>query len=540
MKIAMRAFALAMALPGLSILSSISHAAVNGKAEVDKLSAQVALLQNQLNHIKAQMQYKHALRLASNSNNEKNKYPHTKHVSAKPSKTVTSAPENGEVKYADTTEGTSTAGSNNGDLFQMMRGNNYMPFDLDVPGQAFVSTGPYVGVPIQYSGSYLIINSPNVNTDLQLLSIRKSIMQQYALMGITHKPPFHSHLLLSGLIEGQANYANIGGQPSRSNIDVTASTIDFFVLGPSDWLLGFVELGYDNALPNSGSFAVSNSRVFVNKAFVTFGDLLKSPIYGTYGQYYVPFGTYSSVMISDTLPKLLARTKERAITLGFMQQEKNSFYGAMYIFRGDSHAASVSKINNGGINAGYRFDVGGVNANLGGGVIANLADSGGMQFGTGFQNYEQLTHRVPAYNFHGVMNVGEHWSFIAEYVTASTSFNPNDMSFNGRGAKPSAYDLEAAYSFYIFGDKPSSIALGYAKTREALAMGIPLTRTSAAMTTSLRRNTLQSIEFRRDVNYAANDSGNGPVGAGSGCTSATCSASGKTDYVVTAQFDYYF
>lgn len=440
------------------------------------------------------------------------------------------------------------------DLVRMIREEQeYLPFDLDVPGQAFVSTGPYVGVPIQYSGSNLIVNSPSVNTDVQLLSIRKSIHKQLMAMGgEIFKEPYHSHLLFSGVVEGQLGYHNPGGRPSRTNIDVTNVGLDAFFLGPSEWILGFIEFNYDSSSPinnnvftSTSNYTDSNSRVFVNKAFATLGNFSESPFYATFGQFYVPFGTYSSVMISTPFTKVLGRTKARSILVGYQQQADCAFYAAAYIFRGDSHAASVSKVNNGGINVGYKtkFDMISSNFNFGGGLIGNIADSGGMQIGNGFDSYEQLSHRVPGYNLHGVFSVGKHFDFIGEFVGSTQAFSASDMSYNGNGAKPWALNGEAAYTFTILDDRPSTLAIGYQQSYQALSLGLPLSRYSLVMTTSLLRNTLQSIEFRHDRNYAASSTANGPIGAASvpgACTAGSCSASGKGDNAVTASFNYYF
>ncbi|MBA3660380.1 MAG: LbtU family siderophore porin [Gammaproteobacteria bacterium] len=553
---ALFAMSLLSSLWANEVLPSPQEKIASTQVEPKSLRDELEVLKKQLNAIKSQLAtpqprltYRHArIQLAQNQVNQakqsrsaKASIPSTENTSGTTSAGIGESVPNTNVPVP----GDKPAHLSQKDLYKLITEEaQYLPFDLDVPGQAFVSTGPYVGVPLQFSGSNLIVNSPSVNTDVQLLSIRQSIYKQLMAMGgEIFSEPFHSHLLLSGVVEVQAGAIDPSAAPHRSDIDVTNVSFDLFFIGPSRWLLGFVEFSYDNGLPETHFYRFANSRVYVNKAFVTIGDFTVTPWYGSFGQFYVPFGTFSTVMLSDTLPKLIGRTKARAIQLGYWGDGDNAFYGAAYIFRGDSYAGSASRINNGGLNFGYRFKSAVVSGNVGGGLISNIADSGGMQLGTGFAFAEQISHRVPAYNLRGIFNLGTHVDLIGEWIGAAKSFSPNDMSYNGQGAKPSAFDLELAYSFFILQDRPSSIGIGYGHSYEALALGVPLSRYSMAFNTSLWRNTLQSIEIRHDQNYAASDTGNGPVAAAIPpvtCTSAVCSTSGQGDNAIVLSFDYFF
>ena len=59
------------------------------------------------------------------------------------------------------------------------------------------------------------------------------------------------------------------------------------------------------------------------------------PLYLTAGQFYMPFGRYSSAMVSDPYTKVLGRTLARGIELGYTQQSTNSFHAEVYGFQGE-------------------------------------------------------------------------------------------------------------------------------------------------------------------------------------------------------------
>jgi hypothetical protein len=428
---------------------------------------------------------------------------------------------------------------------------NNLPIDVTVPGQSFVSSGPYIGVPLTFSGTDLIINNPSINEDVALLNIRKAIGERLALLGRGQESD-HAHLLLSGIVEAQAMYRDPGQGATSSDIDLTDAELDGYILGPSNWTSALFAFTYDNNIgAEEGSLSsnsrVLNSRLFVSKAFIVIGNFAKSPMYGTIGQMYVPFGVYSTNMISSPLTKILGRTLERAALIGFQQQGGNAVYGSGYVFKGETHSGATSRLNNGGFNLGYRYAYGKISGNFGGGVIANLADSGGMQFngnpqpffgGFGATNNfggEFIAKRVPALNVRGLFSVGSHIDLLAEYIGALTSFSVENLTYNSHGAKPYALTAEAAYSFTAF-DRPSSVAIGYGKTKDALALGLALQRYQMVFNTSWWKDTLQSLEIRHDQNYAESAYA---TGTGTAVTQLINGA-GKSDNMVTAQFDIYF
>lgn len=451
------------------------------------------------------------------------------------------------------------------------QGPLYLPVDLDVPGQSFVSSGPYIGIPMEFTGGHLIVNSPTVNEDILLLQIDKNVDQRLAALGRPAGKALGSHILLSGLVESQVLTRQEPGASTSSGIDLTAVNLDAYIMGPSTWTSAFFEFSYDNNIgTQTGAFSSNdrmfNSRVYVSKAFIVLGDFTKSPFYASFGQMYVPFGAYSTTMVSSPLTKILGRTLARPIVVGYKSQAENSLLATAYIFNGASHAGSDNNVDNGGINLSYSFKQDKYTAIVGAGVIANIADSVGMQitgnntgnppffggFGGPIETYvpggatnvpsadvvqiatgnEQLVHRVPAYDFNAKFSLGTHWQMIAEYILASTNFSNDDLQFDDAGAKPQALNLEVVYNIPLF-ENPTSVSGSYQMSEDALAIGLPAKRYSIALNSSLWKNTLQSLEFRRDVNYAksATSTGSGVEGP---------SGTGNSANVFTLQFDYFF
>lgn len=407
-----------------------------------------------------------------------------------------------------------------------------------------VVTSPYLGKRTAFDGSDLIVQITSINLDARLLE--QTMLLEDALVDKGFPLPDHPIIELSGKLEARA----YGQKPyvGHTTGDLNLSAAELIVVAQmSPWFLGYSDLEYEDSRPAVTGRRIDNSNVKIRQAFMTVGNFNRSPFYGTLGQIFVPFGRYSSYMVTSPLTLVLGRTKARALNLGF---KHHGFFGMVYGFRGET--GTQEKIAGGG-TLGYGFSNDHRRAEVSVGVLSNLAESDGMQHSgrSDFRGFgaspatERTLKRVPAVDIQAKVGINQ-WSFIGELVAATARFNPMDLSQNGVGAKPMALNVEGAYSFEFF-QRPGAIALGYGWSDDGLALNLPKQSFKTTFNTSFWRDTIQSIELRHDINYAAGTTagGRGMLGCDPGMV--TCfvpvmsgGTLGHSATTVTAQVGYYF
>lgn len=408
--------------------------------------------------------------------------------------------------------------------------------ELTYLGGMPVITSPYLGVRSAFDGSDLIVNISSINEDVRLLLQRKTIAEM--LLSQKKHFPEHPMIELSGKLEGYAlgNWPYSGSRTGDINLKSAEIDVATYI---NPWITGFFAIKYDNAPPQLFSQRAANSRLFLNKGFITLGNMQETPFYATLGQLYVPFGLYSSRMLTSTLPYVLGATRSRAFVVGYNPVADSHLYGAAYIFHGD--ILSPGRVQ-GGANLGYRYRKDHVFAELGASVISNIAESDGFQ-ATGSSVFpgfgaspatQRLVSRVPGVGTHLKLSYGNH-SLKSEYVAAVTRFNAADLTFNGRGARPWAVNVEYNYGFELK-KIPGAISFGYGHSGEAYALTLPRDTLITSLCMSFWKDTLATLEYVHSYNYPV-----GTTGTGRGQVGTLPSASlGKTADSLIFQFGIYF
>jgi hypothetical protein len=406
-----------------------------------------------------------------------------------------------------------------------------------------VSIGPYIGVDSLYSGSELIVNSPSINKDLAMLKVRQKQRSQYSSQGLTDME--QPRLVFSGYLEGQLSYEDNYSSDNTSDIDLTAAELDTFIEA-SEWVTGFAAFTYDNGSGNQAN-RVNNSNMELSQGFVTVGNLDKSPVYSSIGQMYVPFGSYTSYMITDPLTKTLGRIKARALMFGYAPQNEGfSPFASTYAYQGATEVdgdASNGQVHQYGFNLGTNYSKNEWSGRVGASYTSNIAESVGMQ-GSGSDSggtysgfaetstTEDLAKDVPGVDVYALATFRD-YTLISEYTTATEKFDASDMTYNGQAAQPQALDLQAVYEFSHW-DRPNFIALDYGQSWQALALGVPERNIGTTYGISMWKHTLFSLELMHNWGY-----GSGSTATGSGMPVDTAQV-GETYNSAMLNFDVYF
>ncbi|KTG17254.1 MULTISPECIES: LbtU family siderophore porin [unclassified Guyparkeria] len=220
------------------------------------------------------------------------------------------------------------------------------------------------------------------------------------------------------------------------------------------------------------------------------------------GQFYVPFGVYETAMVSDPLTLELGETRETAISAGIGQ---GGFSAEVYAFNGDLE--DENQVNSFGATAGYAGSVGGADLALSAGYINSLGESDGIEETVYDNTGGADVDEVGAWTANAVLGMGD-VTLVGEYLTANDSFDAGELAFNGDGAQPAAWNVEASYGFDLLG-KPASASIGYQGTDESVALGLPESRVLAALSVEIFRYTALSVEYAHDEDYDIADGGTG-------------------------------
>ncbi|MBN2645673.1 MAG: LbtU family siderophore porin [Desulfuromonadaceae bacterium] len=269
----------------------------------------------------------------------------------------------------------------------------------------------------------------------------------------------NDRIKLSGAIAVEANY---------TCVDNTCDDED-----SSDHTLATVELGVDVDLIHhvSGHILLlweedDTEPMDVDEAFITLIGEEVLPLTLSAGKLYVPFGNFTSNMVSDPLPLELGETRESAVVVGY---EQNGFYASLYAFNGDVEidGNNGNQIDNVGASLGYVLEKEYLTLDVGICYTNNLLDSDGLgeRFDEAVEEAEEvgqvleLQEHVGGFGAHLVAELGS-LNLIGEYVGAidAIAYRLDGVKFKEDAIR--SWNLEAGYGFDFLG-REALVAAGW-------------------------------------------------------------------------------
>jgi hypothetical protein len=279
---------------------------------------------------------------------------------------------------------------------------------------------------------------------------------------------------------------------------------DFLGEKTGDANLATVEIGLDAKITAGVSAHLlalyeegeKEAPLLIDEGTITLGDREKSPFHLTVGKMYVPFGSFASAMVSDPLALEFAETRDTALLAGFAGGD---WYGSLYTFNGAvDKTGGDDTMDTFGANLGYRLEAAEWRIDLGAGWLNNLGNSNTLRdhLATTSATVAGFTEALA---LDAKLQYGG-WSILTEYVAALDSFQAGEMDFAGRGSQPKAWQLELVRTIEV-AEREVTLALGYQRTAEAVALDLPEHRYLASIAIGVFDQTTLALEYRHDQDY---------------------------------------
>ena len=295
---------------------------------------------------------------------------------------------------------------------------------------------------------------------------------------------------VGALIEIEAFATDSEGFTENSASDIVVATVEVGVGAQlNDYSRADVYFLYEE----------DDTDLEVDVATLTFGND-ESGLMLVLGQNYLPFGSFETALVNDTLVLEVAETRETAAELYY------SVAGitlGTYLFRGDGDDSHATEF-------GALIAYGAENFTVGISYINNLLDSDGV---SGFiedelGGFDTVGHDydLAAADFNMGVNVGG-LGILFEYL--ETESIDEDLALAGFGKVDESLTvahLEFNYTATISG-REFTWAAAVQQTEEAQFLGLPETRASIGMGVGVTENILVGVEIWSDQDYDEEDGG---------------------------------
>jgi len=279
-----------------------------------------------------------------------------------------------------------------------------------------------------------------VGTEMTILNGRKS----GALNGT---------LYISGQVKGFAQYNRTdtnGVTSDSSSMHISNDTGLSVLANVNSWVSAFVAVEGFGDSPTSADYNSSPSDLSAPMAYLTFGNLNASPVYGFVGRKDIDFGSFQSVSFNtNPLNRAFEMTGD-TLGVGYMQDGFNGTFSVANGGQTAENAAGYTKnqnqINNFSVNGSYSQNTQGVDWKVGAGYVNGFIAKDGAQSDT-----------VGAWDLNASATVNN-LTVLGEFDRTSQKVDSWDSA--PIDAYIESWDLGAAYAFPMMG-KNSSVDVDY-------------------------------------------------------------------------------